>query len=366
MKSLRRIGRSRGRARLAQVGERAAEVRLLGEDRDAPPRRRARRRARSRRSSRPRGSSPPTASGACARRSATCRGATAPRRTGRPSRPTSTSRSSSDSGRSRLRAVDAPRAWRSTRSSRRGAHARVSARRSARARRARRPSRSPPRRARTPSASESARPAHVDRGAGVQHRQRRARCPAPPSSTAAQERARSRPGVPAPTAPSVRRLEPDLLGASRRRCRCRRRSARPRGSAPRPRTRRGHPRSTLPMPSRVPSSPSARRHRLQLCPGRDTPITWRRAPAGLVSGPRKLKIVRTAERLAHRHHVLHRRVVERREHEAEAHLVDAVRHRGRARGRCARRAPRARRPSRTGWWPSGCRAWPRGSPRRRR
>src|SRR4051794_17045671 len=32
-------------------------------------------------------------------------------------------------------------------------------------------------------------------------------------------------------------------------------------------------------------------------PGSDTPMTWRRAPAGLVSGPRKLKIVRTASSL---------------------------------------------------------------------
>ena len=29
----------------------------------------------------------------------------------------------------------------------------------------------------------------------------------------------------------------------------------------------------------------------------ETPITWRVAPAGLVSGPRKLKIVRTASSL---------------------------------------------------------------------
>ena len=28
-----------------------------------------------------------------------------------------------------------------------------------------------------------------------------------------------------------------------------------------------------------------------------TPMSWRRAPAGLVSGPRKLKIVRTASSL---------------------------------------------------------------------
>ena len=29
----------------------------------------------------------------------------------------------------------------------------------------------------------------------------------------------------------------------------------------------------------------------------ETPMSWRRAPAGLVSGPRKLKIVRTASSL---------------------------------------------------------------------
>ena len=49
-----------------------------------------------------------------------------------------------------------------------------------------------------------------------------------------------------------------------------------------------------------------------------TPISWRRAPAGLVSGPRRLKMVRHAELAAHRRDVLHGRVVTRREHEADA------------------------------------------------
>ncbi len=81
------------RARLAQVVEGAAEVLLLGEDRQ---RRGAaalvglhQRRCRWR----PRESSPPTASGACARRSPRCPAATAPRRTaGRPRRRPPTAR----------------------------------------------------------------------------------------------------------------------------------------------------------------------------------------------------------------------------------------------------------------------------------
>ena len=35
----------------------------------------------------------------------------------------------------------------------------------------------------------------------------------------------------------------------------------------------------------------------KLFPGSDTPITWLRAPAGFVSGPRKLKTVRTPSAL---------------------------------------------------------------------
>ena len=86
--------------------------------------------------------------------------------------------------------------------------------------------------------------------------------------------------------------------------------------------------------------------RLQVGAGRRRRSAAALAPAGLVSGPSKLKIVRTAELLAHRDHVARRLVVGGGEHEAEADLVDAARRRRRGRGRCAPRAPRAGRPSR--------------------
>ena len=75
----------------------------------------------------------------------------------------------------------------------------------------------------------------------------------------------------------------------------------------------------------------------------ETPISWR-ARAGRV-GQRAEEVEDRAhgELLAHRDDVARRLVVGGREHEAEADLVDAARHRRRARGRCARRAPRARR-----------------------
>ena len=91
-------------------------------------------------------------------------------------------------------------------------------------------------------------------------------------------------------------------------------------------------------------------------------MSCRVAPAGLVSGPRKLKIVRHAELLAHGHHEARGAVVGRGEHEAEADLARCSARRRRARGRCARRAPRAGRPSPTARSPSGCRAWPPRQP----
>src|SRR5215470_4083123 len=53
----------------------------------------------------------------------------------------------------------------------------------------------------------------------------------------------------------------------------------------------------------------------------ETPATWNGAPAGLVSGPSKLKIVH-AQVAAHHRHTLRRGVVQRREHEADADLVE--------------------------------------------
>ena len=92
-------------------------------------------------------------------------------------------------------------------------------------------------------------------------------------------------------------------------------------------------------------------------------MSWR-ARAGRV-GQRAEEVEDRAhgELLAHRHDEARRLVVRGREHEAEAGLVDAARRRRRARGRCARRAPRGRRRSPTGRSPSGCRAWPARSRR---
>ena len=62
-------------------------------------------------------------------------------------------------------------------------------------------------------------------------------------------------------------------------------------------------------------------------------MSWRGRPPGLVSGPRKLKIVRTASSLRTG---TTKRVAWwwRGEHEAESDLVDAAPDGGRARGRC--------------------------------
>src|ERR1044071_144530 len=59
--------------------------------------------------------------------------------------------------------------------------------------------------------------------------------------------------------------------------------------------------------------------------GWNTPSTWFSAPAGLVSGPRMLKRVRTPRLLPARPGVLHRGGVRRREHEAGADPVDRLR-----------------------------------------
>ena len=80
----------------------------------------------------------------------------------------------------------------------------------------------------------------------------------------------------------------------------------------------------------TPSRASAPAIVLEVAPGRTTPMSWRRAPAGFVSGPRKLKIVRTAELACAPARRSASPVVGGREHEAEADLVDAARDRARA------------------------------------
>ena len=110
----------------------------------------------------------------------------------------------------------------------------------------------------------------------------------------------------------------DLVLADLRRPSARRPSS-PRRATPRPcrpcRRRRAR--------ARLPSRCSTRTW-MPTRSGWNTPISWFGAPAGLVSGPRMLKIVRTPSSLAHRRRVLHRAVVVGREHEADAGLGDAT------------------------------------------
>ncbi len=56
----------------------------------------------------------------------------------------------------------------------------------------------------------------------------------------------------------------------------------------------------------------------------NTPIIWRFTLAGLERGPSRLKIVRVASSTRRRPDVLGRRMMRRREHEADAGLVDAA------------------------------------------
>ena len=317
MKSLRRIGSSVARARLAQVGQRAAEVRLLGEHRE-------RRRAAALVGAHDLGAAgaladrrPPRASGACARRSARCRGATAPRRTGGPraaARPRARARTAG------ARACAARRASRvaSTSSSSRTLMPRLRLHVALQHVARRRPSRSPPRRAARPSSSESRQAAHVDRGAGVQHRQRALGARLAARAPTRSDARRSRPACPRRRRASRGRLQPDAPRGSRRRRRCAPSSARPRASGPdtenssRPSaldTTRAPLRAELPRARRpIVSSMPASRHADHLARG-----------AGGI-GQRAEEVEDRAHRqlLAHRHHVPHRRVVERGEHEAEA------------------------------------------------
>ena len=148
--------------------------------------------------------------------------------------------------------------------------------------------------ARTPSSSVSRLPGDVDRRAGVEHGQVALR-----AALALEDPPRGG-GV------DVRRAAGQVLGAGH--AAARRPPGTPRRSealARRPRRRALSPtcssrpdrrRWTLPAPSRRPASPALPRW----CPGtprrtRRSPGAWR--PAGLVSGPRKLKIVRTASSL---------------------------------------------------------------------
>ena len=99
--------------------------------------------------------------------------------------------------------------------------------------------------------------------------------------------------------------------------------------------------------------------------GWNTPIRMFGAPAGLVSGPRMLKMVRTPSSLAHRRDVLHRRVVDRREHEADAGGRRCSARPAPAAVRSPRPALPARRRCRTSTTRCGCRAWrPWRRPRR--
>ena len=267
---------------------------------------------------------PPTASGACARRSATCRGATAPRRTGGPRARSRPARSSSASGCSRWRRSSG--VARGVDDARPGAgHAAVApTQRSEHARGGAVVDRASPRR-RTPVGERVGAARHVDRGAGVQDRRASARCRRSPASTSRSDRARSGPACRRPPRRRPARSSPTLLGRHRRSC-----VSRPSLSS----TTRVAPETEISSrPSALDTTRARsaaklaerRRHASRAWPGRRRRSPGACAPAGFVSGPRKLKIVRTAELLAHRHDVARRRVVRGREHEAEADLVDARR-----------------------------------------
>ena len=118
--------------------------------------------------------------------------------------------------------------------------------------------------------------------------------PSAPSSTRRITAAFSS-GVPAPTAPSGCRSRPSCSGATSYSSSLPSLSSTTRVA---PETLNSSRPSSLDTTSalRAPSSPRAAAI-VPRYPGSDTPITWRVAPAGLVSGPRKLKIVRTPSSL---------------------------------------------------------------------
>ena len=93
-----------------------------------------------------------------------------------------------------------------------------------------------------------------------------------------------------------------------------------------------------------------------------TPTIRRRAPAGLASGPRMLNTVGTPSSRRVGTGVAHRGVEPGREAEPDAGLATRTGPPRRARSRCARRAPRARRRCRSTTTPPGCRACTRAPP----
>ena len=309
-----------------------------------------------------------TASGACARRSARCPGAPAPRRTAGPRGRSASAASSSASGTLAPAALDL--VARGLDDAVEDAHAtgassprqRDAARR---APRAAAPESIAASAARTPSSSVSARPGDVDRGAGVEHREvaragrarrrgsarviaalslgraagdvARARAGASPTSSGATRSASIAPPSTSTTCVGARRAH--LVQAVRAG-----HYQRPVGAQARQRAR-----------DRARGTPGRRRRSPGAC-----------APAGLVSGPRKLKIVRTASSLRTG---TTKRVAPWWAGANMKPKPTSSMQRATASGRevdAARRAPRARRPSPTARWPSGCRAWPPRSRRRRR
>ena len=173
----------------------------------------------------------------------------------------------------------------------------------------------------TPACEIRHRAGHVDRRARVEQRDvaRRAGLAGedPPRRVARCRRACRRP---APRA--ARERAPRPPGQSRSgAARCRR--PRRRALSPTCSSRPDRRRWTLPAPCPPPAAPGRPRSSPGSV-GSETPITCRVAPAGLVSGPRKLKIVRTA---SSRRTGITKRVAPwciGREHEAEADLVDAA------------------------------------------
>ena len=82
------------------------------------------------------------------------------------------------------------------------------------------------------------------------------------------------------------------------------------------RSRRGRRRRARPTRARRRAAPSVRATS-SVCSGRDTPTSWRRAPAGFVSGPSRLNAVRTPSSRRVGPGVPHRRMPRRREEERE-------------------------------------------------
>ena len=194
----------------------------------------------------------------------------------------------------------------------------------------------------TPSGSESARLGHVEGGRGVEHHGG-----ARGAAALSLQHPDDGGGV------LARAAAGELGGRRSRPSRARPagRSSTPRSSPSRSSTTRVAPRG---LSSSMPGSPcttsarswprtrSAPAISVRAARGRRRPPPGGARPAGLVSGPRRFMIVGIASSRAHRRHVAHGGVVERREHEDDAGLLAGRAPPAPASGPGAPRAPPAR------------------------